>query len=86
MFRFVCFVVACVRVASFIWLCDGSSMSRVWRSRMDVMCGVYGCVVWMWRVVCMDVPYGCDVWCVWMCRMDVVCGVYGCAVWMCRME
>ena len=37
-------------------------------------------------MVCMDMPYGCDVWCVCMCRMDVMCSVYGCAVWMFRME
>ena len=47
MFCFVCFVVACVRVASFMWMRGGSSMSRVWRSHMDMVCGVYGCAVWM---------------------------------------
>ena len=74
---YVCMCHCVVWVDFFLNLSGGCFVSCVslWRVYVlhrlcgcvvDLLCRVYGGRIWIWCVVCMDVPYGCDVWYVWM--------------------
>ena len=54
-------------------------MHYEWMRRVDVLCCVYGCVMWMCRVIYNDVSChvygcvgGCAVLCAWVCHVVVI--------------